>query len=174
MLTFLNRRIRREGDQMSFASKIAKSIQSLTSTIHSGPSYSFLAAEERKLMLRQQEATKIFEPVPNSMGWKKFGSWICHYIPYCYSHQGKQTTLMRILNFQSTSSLSVLSSQKNTDSQFKTNLEIGWAVVTPGPGAQLQTQRVWFQCLTEVLEEFRSNLGWVEWLPVEIQFGYCR
>jgi hypothetical protein len=59
---------------MSFASKIAKSIQSLTSTNHSGPSYSFLAAEERKLMLRQQEATKIFEPVPNSMGWKKFGS----------------------------------------------------------------------------------------------------
>ena len=59
---------------MSFASKIAKSIQSLTSTIHSRPSYSFLAAEERKLMLRQQEATKIFEPVPNSMGWKKFGS----------------------------------------------------------------------------------------------------
>ena len=59
---------------MSFTSKIAKSIQSLSSTIYSGPSYSFLAAEERKLMLRQQEATKIFEPVQNSMGWKKFGS----------------------------------------------------------------------------------------------------
>ena len=59
---------------MPFTSKIAKSIQSLTSTIHSGPSYSFLAAEERKLMLRQQQANKIFEPVPSSMGWKKFGS----------------------------------------------------------------------------------------------------
>ena len=59
---------------MSFASKIAKSIQSLTSTIHSGPSYSFLAAEERKLMLRQQQATQIFETVPDSMGWKKIGS----------------------------------------------------------------------------------------------------
>ena len=59
---------------MPFTSKIAKSIQSLTSTIHSGPSYSFLAAEERKLMLRQQQANKIFEPAPSSMGWKKFGS----------------------------------------------------------------------------------------------------
>ena len=59
---------------MPFTSKIAKSIQSLTNTIHSGPSYSYLAAEERKFMLRQQQATKIFEPVPNSMGWKKFGS----------------------------------------------------------------------------------------------------
>jgi hypothetical protein len=27
-----------------------------------------------ELMLRQQQAIKIFEPVPNSMGWKKFGS----------------------------------------------------------------------------------------------------
>ncbi len=59
---------------MPFTSKIAKSIQSLTSTSHSRPSYSFLAAEERKLMLRQQQAIKILEPVPNSMGWKKFGS----------------------------------------------------------------------------------------------------
>ena len=59
---------------MSFTSKIAKSIQSLTSTVHREPSYSFLAAEERKFMLRQQQVTKILEPVPNSMGWKKFGS----------------------------------------------------------------------------------------------------
>ncbi|MDG2197507.1 MAG: hypothetical protein P8O70_11595 [SAR324 cluster bacterium] len=59
---------------MSFTSKIAKSIQSLTNSFHNEPSYSFLASEERKWMLRQQQATKIFEPVPNSMGWKKFGS----------------------------------------------------------------------------------------------------
>lgn len=59
---------------MSIASKIVKSLQSLTSTVHSEPSYSFLAAEERKFMLRQQQATRILEPVPNSMGWKKFGS----------------------------------------------------------------------------------------------------
>ena len=59
---------------MSFASKIVKSIQALSSTVHSEPSYSFLAAEERKFILRQQQATKILEPVPNSMGWKKFGS----------------------------------------------------------------------------------------------------
>ena len=59
---------------MSFLSKIAKSIQSLTSTVYSEPSYSFLAAEERKFMLRQQQATQILEPVPNSMGWTKFGS----------------------------------------------------------------------------------------------------
>ena len=65
---------RKEGDQMSFVSKIAKSIQSLTSSVHSVPSYSFLAAEERKFVLRQQRATKIFEPVPNLIGWKKFGS----------------------------------------------------------------------------------------------------
>ena len=58
---------------MSFGYKIAKLIKSLTSTVHSEPSYSFLAAEERKFMLRQQQATKILEPVPNSMGWKKFG-----------------------------------------------------------------------------------------------------
>ena len=59
---------------MSFTSKIVKSIQSLTSTFHNEPSYSSLAAEERKLMLRQRQSTKIFEPNPNSMGWKKFGS----------------------------------------------------------------------------------------------------
>ena len=59
---------------MSIASKIVKLLQSLTSTIHSEPSYSFLAAEERKFMLRQQQAAKVLEPVPNSMGWKKFGS----------------------------------------------------------------------------------------------------
>ena len=104
LLTSLNRRIQKEGNQMPFTSKIAKSIQSLTSTSHSRPSYSFLAAEERKLMLRQQQAIKIFEPVPNSMGWKKFGSWICQCIPHCYSHQGRQTTLMRILDLHSTSS----------------------------------------------------------------------
>ena len=39
---------------MSFASKIAKSIQALSSTVRSEPSYSILAAEERKFMLRQQ------------------------------------------------------------------------------------------------------------------------
>ena len=59
---------------MSFTSKIVKSIQSLTSTFHNEPSYSSLAAEEPKLMLRQRQSTKIFEPNPNSMGWKKFGS----------------------------------------------------------------------------------------------------
>ena len=104
LLTSLNRRIQKEGNQMPFTPKIPKSIQSLTSTSHSRPSYSFLAAEERKLMLRQQQAIKIFEPVPNSMGWKKFGSWIWHYIPHCYLHQGRQTTLMRIFKFHSASS----------------------------------------------------------------------
>ncbi|MGB0808692.1 MAG: hypothetical protein ACPGYJ_06975 [bacterium] len=59
---------------MSIVSKITKSIQALSNTVHSEPTYSFLAAEERKFMLRQQQATKILEPVPNSMGWKKFGS----------------------------------------------------------------------------------------------------
>ena len=59
---------------MSIVSKIVKSIQAFSSTVHSEPSYSFLAAEERKFMLRQQQATKFLEPVPNSMGWKKFGS----------------------------------------------------------------------------------------------------
>ena len=58
---------------MSFTSKIVKSIQALSSTVHSEPSYSFLAAEERKFMLRQQQAAKVLEPVPDSMGWKKFG-----------------------------------------------------------------------------------------------------
>ncbi len=55
---------------MPFTSKIARSIQSLTSNSHSRPSYSFLAAEERKLMLRQQQAIKIFEPVPNQWDGK--------------------------------------------------------------------------------------------------------
>ena len=59
---------------MSIVSKITKSIQPLSSTVHSEPSYSFLAAEERKFMFRQQQASKVLEPVPNSMGWKKFGS----------------------------------------------------------------------------------------------------
>ena len=68
------RYLKRRRGQMSFASKIAKSIQDLSSTVHSEPSYSFLAAEERKFMLRQQQATQILEPVPNSMGWKKFDS----------------------------------------------------------------------------------------------------
>ena len=66
--------LKRRRGQMSFTSKVAKSIQALSSTVQSEPSYSFLAAEERKFMLRQQQATKILEPVPNSMGWKKFGS----------------------------------------------------------------------------------------------------
>ena len=71
LLTSLNCSTLKEGGQMSFASKIVKSIQALSSTVHSERSYSFLAAEERKFMLRQQQATKILEPVPNSMGWKK-------------------------------------------------------------------------------------------------------
>ena len=75
-------------------------------------------------------------------------------------------------------SLSILLLQfsllNNTKSHFKKNLENGWATVPPDPGAQLQTQQVLFRCWTEVLEEFRSNLGWVGWLPVEIQFVYCR
>ena len=59
---------------MSLTSKIAKSIQSLTNTLHQEPSYSLLAAEERKMMLRQQQATSMFEPDPSSFGRNKFGS----------------------------------------------------------------------------------------------------
>ena len=59
---------------MSLTSKIAKSIQSLTNTLHQEPSYSLLAAEERKMMLRQQQGTRMFEPDPSSFGRKKFGS----------------------------------------------------------------------------------------------------
>ena len=59
---------------MSLTSKIAKSIQSLTNTLHQEPSYSLLAAEERKMMLRQQQGTRMFEPDPSSFGLNKFGS----------------------------------------------------------------------------------------------------
>ena len=59
---------------MSLTYKIAKSIQSLTNTLHQEPSYSLLAAEERKMMLRQQQGTRMFEPDPSSFGRNKFGS----------------------------------------------------------------------------------------------------
>ena len=59
---------------MSLTSKIAKSIQSLTNTLHQESSYSFLAVEERKMMLRQQQGTGMFEPDPSSFGRNKFGS----------------------------------------------------------------------------------------------------
>ena len=59
---------------MSRTSKIAKSIQSLTNTLHQEPSYSLLAAKERKMMLRQQQGTRMFEPDPSSFGRNKFGS----------------------------------------------------------------------------------------------------
>ena len=59
---------------MSLTFKIAKSIQSLTNTQHQKPSYSFLAAEERKMMFRQQQGTSMFEPDPSSLGRNKFGS----------------------------------------------------------------------------------------------------
>ena len=49
---------------MSLTSKIAKSIQSLTNTLNQEPSYSLLAAEERKMMLRQQQGASMFEPGP--------------------------------------------------------------------------------------------------------------
>ena len=58
---------------MSLTSKIAKSIHFLTNTLHQEPSYSFLAAEERKMMLRQQQGTSMFEPDPSSFGRNKFG-----------------------------------------------------------------------------------------------------
>jgi len=67
-------KIRAQGDTMSLTSKIAKSIQSLTNTLHQESSYSFLAAEERKMMLRQQQGTSMFEPDPSSFGRNKFGS----------------------------------------------------------------------------------------------------
>ena len=67
-------KIRAQGDTMSLTSKIAKSIQSLTNTLHQEPSYSFLAAEERKMMLRQQQGTSMLEPDPSSFGRNKFGS----------------------------------------------------------------------------------------------------
>ena len=59
---------------MSLTSKITKSIQSLTNTLHQEPSYSFLAAEEQTMMLRQQQGTSMFEPDPSSFGRNKFGS----------------------------------------------------------------------------------------------------
>ena len=127
LLTSLNCSTWKEGGQMSFASKIVKSIQALSSTVHSEPSYSFLAAEERKFMFRQQQASKVLEPVPNSMGWKKFGSWICQSIPPCSMHQGKETTLVHPPNFQSKSSFYCFLFSTNPESNFKRNLEIGWA-----------------------------------------------
>ena len=59
---------------MSLTSKIAKSIQSLTNTLHQEPSYSFLAAAERKMLLCQQQAISMFEQDPSSFGRNKFGS----------------------------------------------------------------------------------------------------